>query len=267
MQATGADGVMSAEGNLHNPALFANVHPAAFEITREYLKLCQQYPTNLVGILSLFYLFNKKKLFFYRAQGYTRGHVFKLLQHTLAQHTELREVLNRASTIDAMLSAVDIVEYAVSKKKGQIMDEGIPYWRCQPYVRPLPTPETQEIWHSKDARATVAAGGVPVELDVIRKRTCDEAASSPSPPPAAAATAAASARAATEPIPEPTAVIDEDLKRLMDAHYLEFQPQQSKKKLKKAKLAAAIAAAGTVAGGLGGDGAEDTQDDGDSVMG
>jgi tRNA-dihydrouridine synthase 1 len=52
---TGADGVMSAEGILDNPALFAaaakRAAPAKLQLAREYLALVQQYPTKLKTVV------------------------------------------------------------------------------------------------------------------------------------------------------------------------------------------------------------------------
>jgi len=80
LQATGADGMMSACGLLANPALFSGLIIAPEQLAAEYLDMCRQYPVDVHII---------------------RGHLFKLLLHVLHVHTDLRDQLNDVASLDA----------------------------------------------------------------------------------------------------------------------------------------------------------------------
>jgi tRNA-dihydrouridine synthase 1 len=88
MEYTGADGVMSAESLLADPALFADRRltpggAATFmcgpRLLLEYLDLCEQYPTPWRMV---------------------KGHAFKLLGPWLAEYIDLRERLNKGHDMD-----------------------------------------------------------------------------------------------------------------------------------------------------------------------
>ncbi|KXZ49917.1 hypothetical protein GPECTOR_19g368 [Gonium pectorale] len=97
LEYTGADGVLSAEGLLFDPALFAPRRaPVAIgdyaapplerlEMAAEYLSLCAAHPVPLRMV---------------------RGHVHKLAGDWLAEHTDLRDTINRAPPTLAMFTQV-----------------------------------------------------------------------------------------------------------------------------------------------------------------
>ncbi|KAM6957283.1 tRNA-dihydrouridine(16/17) synthase [NAD(P)(+)]-like [Aplochiton taeniatus] len=126
LQETGVQGVMSAEGNLHNPALFEGRNPPVWEMAEEYLEVVKQYPPCTLS--------------------YVRAHLFKLWHHTLQIHQDLREQLAKVKNVEGLAQVSTQlrlrcqVEMAKAEELGQSQMGGLPFphWICQPYVRPVP---------------------------------------------------------------------------------------------------------------------------------
>ncbi|RZB40920.1 tRNA-dihydrouridine(16/17) synthase [NAD(P)(+)]-like [Asbolus verrucosus] len=130
LEETGAVGVMTAEGNLYNPALFMRKNPPAWEPALEYLDLVEKYPCPM---------------------SYTRGHLFKLFHHVLSipSNNNLRIQLGAANNMGEFRRIIIVI-----KNMYEPFHEGrslwkdttepdtenltLPPWLCQPYVRECP---------------------------------------------------------------------------------------------------------------------------------
>ncbi|XP_077184141.1 tRNA-dihydrouridine(16/17) synthase [NAD(P)(+)]-like isoform X1 [Paroedura picta] len=130
LQKTGAHGVMSAEGSLHNPALFEGRNPVVWEMTEEYLEIVQQYPCPL---------------------SYVRAHLFKLWHHTLQIHQQLRDELAKVKTLEGLVAVNKELKLHCQEEIANLKGEekakgGLPFshWICQPYVRPGPKEPCKE---------------------------------------------------------------------------------------------------------------------------
>lgn len=135
---TGVDGVMSAEGHLTNPALFAGKNPPVWEMCLEYLDLAEEYPCP--------------------ALSYARGHMFKLMHHTLQMraNSDIRETVAKAQSLSAFREAVlelreRLLPFHTGEKEWTMPEElavfklRFPPWLCQPYVRPAPEEHLKKV--------------------------------------------------------------------------------------------------------------------------
>ncbi len=161
LDATGADGVMSAEGNLYNPGIFDehNPNPSHTDLALEYLDIVSSLKT-------------------VTSPGAIRGHLFKLLRPSvsLVQNRDLRDQLGKTYVRpqDGVQKFVDLVmelkernhvsDWEIHEKEAVLslleqMDEvrsqeaggvhgpavclrdddlqDIPHWLAQPYIRPV----------------------------------------------------------------------------------------------------------------------------------
>ncbi|RIA95436.1 hypothetical protein C1645_816665 [Glomus cerebriforme] len=125
LDVTGADGVMSAEGNLYNPAIFANMYPPVWQMAKEYLEICRTVPTKI---------------------AYIRGHLFKIYQPALPFHIDLREQLAKVNTFEEIFALSEELRERLMKTAAESgkdteirKDENgfkiFPHWICQPNIR------------------------------------------------------------------------------------------------------------------------------------
>ncbi|XP_031623253.1 tRNA-dihydrouridine(16/17) synthase [NAD(P)(+)]-like [Contarinia nasturtii] len=129
---TNVVGVMTAEGNLHNPAIFErNYIPVTWDLANEYLDIVEKYEC---------------------PRGYVRGHIFKMLHHLLAlkQNQETRDEVATAQTIAQFRSIVNRLKaifepyhtgqavWTKEDEKSNDYNLSLPPWICQPYIRMPP---------------------------------------------------------------------------------------------------------------------------------
>ncbi|XP_060520134.1 tRNA-dihydrouridine(16/17) synthase [NAD(P)(+)]-like [Cylas formicarius] len=137
MEETGAQGVMIAEGNLYNPALFTGQNPPAWVPALEYLDLVDRYPCPL---------------------SYTRGHLFKLFHHILSIpcNNYLRIELGAANTMKQFREIVKKIQGLYEQYHNGVKlwektthsgtsNLALPPWLCQPYVREDPEDHLKKI--------------------------------------------------------------------------------------------------------------------------
>ena len=106
---TMADGIMSAEGLLYNPALFSGETPCVGRMAREYLEMVDRYPVHTSAI---------------------RGHLFKIL-HSLLQNAtfvKFRERIGKASDVKCLNEIVTDIQADLD----QIEDRR--EWVCRAYI-------------------------------------------------------------------------------------------------------------------------------------
>ncbi|KAF8152971.1 Dus-domain-containing protein [Crassisporium funariophilum] len=160
LRATGADGVMSAEGQLYNPALFTGIDlPCDAD---EYLsdrRILDRHPRHVD--LALEYLEIVKDLKTATTISGIKGHLFKIMRPGLIREVDLREKLGKVKMYPKKIKE-GLSEYvAICEEMRERMErdekaaEGtslkdlittepmtgiqvMPHWLAQPYFRPSP---------------------------------------------------------------------------------------------------------------------------------
>lgn len=183
LDVTGADGVMSAEGNLYNPTIFSDApnsptdlfpltptfpFPRLVSLAREYLDICQNLHTPTAG-------------------SAIKAHLFRLARPALEVHRDLRPMLGQSSLdlkatgrarFKAFYAFVDRLadlleadekssEYASKIAEAQALQknhthswqaaidgndpEYVPHWLAQPYYRKAMPPK-EEVIEEAEAR-------------------------------------------------------------------------------------------------------------------
>lgn len=143
------DAIMSAEGNLYNPGIFNaddssdkdKVFPRVDKIAREYFEIVKAHETSQASRLAM------------------KSHLFKILRPLLPNYTDIRASLASLSAKASfetweseVIVPVERVVHAIFEQsdieekdkviKGDVELWGgsyytVPYWRCQPYFRPV----------------------------------------------------------------------------------------------------------------------------------
>lgn len=112
---TGADAVMTAEGNLYNPGLFSNVHPPTWDIAYRYLDYVDKYPV---------------------PAGMARSHLFKLFHRCIAmdENKDLRANFGQAHSIDGLRDVVKQFECRYKTVGDEDQTVPIRYQPVPPYL-------------------------------------------------------------------------------------------------------------------------------------
>jgi len=145
---TGVEGVMTAEGNLTNPALFSGNNPVVWDMCLEYLDLVDEYPCPL---------------------SFARGHIFKILHHLLQIKTnfDMRAVIAKSQSFKEFRTAAETLKerylpYVDGSQEWEAPEEvkqfklKFPPWICQPYVRLPPHEHLEKMKRIKEEEAIKA---------------------------------------------------------------------------------------------------------------
>lgn len=137
MEVTGVDGVMSAEGQLHNPGIFMDRfgtletrHPRIDRLAREYLEIVRELDDPLSNVV-------------------IKGHLFKLFHAALGltENHDIRNALGQAKGEEDWEDVMSKLEKRVAEamERSPETENGVvPWYRCQAYIRPDPGPRPEK---------------------------------------------------------------------------------------------------------------------------
>jgi len=121
---TGADGIMSSEAILEYPPLFTETSvkstdykrtgPGRLQMAEDYLELCKQYPPDEGG----------------QGSGLKciRAHLHRFLHHDLQTHTEVRDAVVQAFTMEGADDVVKMVREIYDKNGHEISEEQMSWY-------------------------------------------------------------------------------------------------------------------------------------------
>ncbi|CAE6350407.1 unnamed protein product [Rhizoctonia solani] len=182
LEATGADGVMSAEANLYNPALFAGLPSGSS------LKTGPRDHTDL----AIEYLEIVKKLKTDTAPSAVKGHLFKLMRPALGREVDLRDRIGKVNPkgpgkskefkksrewVDQYLEIVKELKTRMERDKisAALEDQSkgvlpLPHWFAQPYVRPPPVSAPK----GNTEKTKAKKGGLAANLPPPEQTSCED---------------------------------------------------------------------------------------------
>ncbi|XP_034251974.1 tRNA-dihydrouridine(16/17) synthase [NAD(P)(+)]-like [Thrips palmi] len=161
---TGVKGVMSAEGNLYNPALFEGTSPPCWELCLEYLDLAEKYPC---------------------PTSFVRTHLFKMMHHLLSlpeNAAERQGIAKGQSLADFRQTVLTLRDRFLPYHDGiQVFVDNVddtcnlrlPPWLCQPYVRIPPEEHLRKLADRQNKNDEPSVG---------EKRCLEETEEDPSTP-------------------------------------------------------------------------------------
>lgn len=137
---TGAACVMSAEGHLYNPHIFASsVYPRVVDMVDEYLALLVEHPTSVSWI---------------------RGHLFKLYRACFshAKYVPFQAKIGMAKTETELRSISLELNGMLREDEAQNAERTNGHWLCIPYVRHKKSGAAKEEIEEKEAKPADTAG-------------------------------------------------------------------------------------------------------------